>query len=78
MIYIGSVEVFARFEKPPKITFIYLFVIFFFLNTRIEIPPNWKRKHKIILEAHFNSGYNKEGNAKENIAISLWKIGLFN
>jgi len=42
------------------------------------IPPQWKRKHKIIIKAHFPKLTKKEQEELDKkLAMTLWNMWLF-
>lgn len=46
------------------------------LNT-LTIPPQGKRKHKIIFKATFSNDKNTNKELEKEVAIQLWKSWIF-
>lgn len=47
------------------------------INNTYTLPPSWKRKHKIIFKAVFESNKILNKELEEELALWMWKMGIF-
>lgn len=41
------------------------------------VPPAGKRKHEIVFRATFKGAWDWDNELKDNLAMALWKMGVF-
>ena len=47
------------------------------INDTYTLLPSWKRKHKIIFKAVFQSNKVLNDELNQEVALWMWKMGIF-